>query len=85
MSTDIKHSKAEISKIIQSGGSFDSWLRNLRKKALINIAISLARDSLPGLVSNLTLNAKHKSERKITEKRSVRVGKYLLYLFRVKI
>ena len=34
MSTDIKLSKAQISKIIQSGGSFGSWFGNLGKKAL---------------------------------------------------
>ena len=34
MSTDVKHSKAQIYKIIQSGGSFGSWLANLGKKAL---------------------------------------------------
>ena len=39
MSTDIKLSKAQISKIIQSGGSFGSWLGNLEKKAPLNIAI----------------------------------------------
>ena len=43
MSTDIKLYKAQISKIIQSGGSFGSWLGNLRKKALTNIAIPLVR------------------------------------------
>ena len=42
MSTDIKLSKAQISKIIQSGGSFGSWLANLGKKALANVAIPLA-------------------------------------------
>ena len=52
--TDIKLSKAQLSKIIQSGGSFGSWLGNLGKKPLTNIAIPLARDNLPGLVSNLT-------------------------------
>ena len=40
--------------ITQSGGS---WLANLDKKALTNVAISLARDNLPGLVNNLTSNA----------------------------
>ena len=50
MSTDIKLSKTQISKIIQSaGGSFRSWLGNLEKKSLANIAIPLARDNLPGL------------------------------------
>ena len=68
MSTDIKLSKAQISKIIQSGQSFGSWLGNLDKKALINVAIPFARDNLPGLVSNKTSNAINKSERKQMEK-----------------
>ena len=38
MSTDIKLSKAQISKTIQLGGS---WLANLGKKALTNVAIKL--------------------------------------------
>ena len=38
MSTDIQLSKTEISKIIQSGGSFGSWLGNLGKKVLAIIA-----------------------------------------------
>ena len=52
MSTDKKLSKAQICKIIQSGGSFWVWLDNLEKKAITNIAIPLARDNLPGLVCN---------------------------------
>ena len=36
MSTDVKLSKAQISQIIQSGGSFGSWVSNLGKKALTN-------------------------------------------------
>ena len=47
ISIDIKFSKAQISKIVESGGSFGSWLGNSGKKALTNIAISLARDNLP--------------------------------------
>ena len=50
MSTNVKLSKAQISKIIQSCGSFGSWLGNLGKKALKYIAFPLARDNLPGLV-----------------------------------
>ena len=64
MSTDTKVSKAQISKIIQSGGFFYSWLGNLGKGALTNIAILLARDNLPILVSNLTSNAINKFEKK---------------------
>ena len=45
MLTDITLSKAQLSKIIQSGGSFASWLDNLGKKALTNVAIRLARDN----------------------------------------
>ena len=68
MSADIK---AQISKIIQSGSS----LANLCKKALTNIAIPLARDNLPGLVSNLISNAINKFQRKVSGKRAVRAGK----------
>ena len=90
MSTDMKLSKAQISKIIQSGGSFGSWLGNLGKKALTHIAVPLARDNLPGLVSNLTLNAINKNainkfERKIIGKNLSEQEKDLLYLFRMKI
>ena len=52
MPRDIKLSKAQISKIIQSGRTFGSWLGNLGKKALRNVAIPLARDNLPGLLNN---------------------------------
>ena len=75
MSTDIKVSKVQISKIIPSGKSFGSWLDDLGKKALTNIAIPLAKDNLPGLVSNLTSNAINKFERKISGKGAVRAGK----------
>ena len=47
-STDIKRSKTQISKIIQSGRPFGSKLANLGKKALTNVAIPLARDNLSG-------------------------------------
>ena len=55
MSTNryIKHNKTQISKIIQPGGYFCSWLGNLGKKALTNITITLARDNFPILMSNL--------------------------------
>ena len=75
MTTDTKLSKAQISKTIQSGGSFGSWLGNLRKQTLTNVAIPLARDNLPGLVSNLTSNATNKLERKMSGKTAVRAVK----------
>ena len=85
MSTDIKFSKAQISKIIQSGGSFESWLDNLGRKALTNIAISLARENSSGLVSHLTSSAINKFDRKASGKGAVREGKGLAFLFRMKI
>ena len=57
MSIDIKLTKTQISQIIQSGGSLGSWLASLGRKALKNVDIPLARDSLPGLLSNLTSSA----------------------------
>ena len=84
MSTDIKLSKAQISNIIQSVGSFGSWLGNLGKKALAN-TMALARDHLPGLVSNLTSNAINKFGRKISGKGAYSAGMDLLYLFQMRI
>ena len=81
MSTNIKLSKAQIFRIIQS---CSSWVGNLGKKALTNIAMSLARDNLPGLVSNLTSSAINKFDRKISGKGAVRAGKRLT-LFQMKI
>ena len=75
VSTDIKLSKAQISKIIQSGGSFGSWLANFEKKTLTNVAIPLARDNLSRLVSNLISNTITNFERKISGKGAVRAGK----------
>ena len=82
MSTDIKLSKTQICTLIQSGGSFGSWLCNLGKKPLTNIAILLARDNLSGLVNNLTSNAINKFERKISGQGVVRAGKgFTLFTF----
>ena len=72
MSKDIKLRKARISKIIQSGGSFSSWLG---KKALKSIPIPLARYNLPRLLNNLTLNIINKFGRKISAKGVVRPEK----------
>ena len=50
-------------------------MANLGKKALAIVAIPLARNNLPGLVSNLASNAINKFERKVSEKRAMRAGK----------
>ena len=51
---------------------FGPWLVYLGRK---NVAISLARENLPGLVSNLTLSAINKFDRKISEKGAARAVK----------
>ena len=68
MSTDIKLSRTQISKMIQSGGLLHNILGNLGKKVITNLAIPLARKDLPGLVSNLVSNAINRSEKKLVEK-----------------
>ena len=75
MSTDIKLSKAQISRIIQSGGSFGSWLGNLGKKEVTNITIPLAKDNLPELVTNFTSNAINTFDKKISREEAVSAGK----------
>ena len=69
MLTDIKLSKAQIFKIIQSGGCLGNILDNLGKKSNNRSCYS------PGLVSNLASNAINKFERKISGKRAVPAGK----------
>ena len=82
MSTDIKLSIAKLSKMIQLGGffrgmliSFDKVGKVLGKKKKTDLAIPLARENLPGLISNLasntTLNVIDRFRRKISEKRPV--------------
>ena len=51
MSLDIKLSKAQLPKMIQSGRSFCNILGNLDKKVITDLGIPLARDNLPGLVT----------------------------------
>ena len=81
MSTDMKLSKAQISKIIQSCRFFGSLLGNIGKKSQTNIAIPLAGNNLLGLVSNLTSSAINKFDRKISGKGAVRAGKgFTLYI-----
>ena len=80
MSAEIKLSKVQISKIIQSGGSFGSLT-----KTLTNVAIPLVRDNLPGLVNNFTSSAINKFDRKISAKELPEQEKDLLHLFQTMI
>ena len=61
-----------MSEIIHSGGSFGSWLGNLGRTPLKNIArYPLSRDNLPVLVSKSISNAISNFERKISGKGAV--------------
>ena len=59
-------------------------LGNLGKKVITHLVIPLARDNLPGLVSNLASNAINKFEKKLSGKGAVRAGKGFT-LFQMKI
>ena len=72
-STDKKLSETKISKIIQSGGSFGSWL--IYAKKLTNNAIPLGIENLPGLVTNSNSKVIKTFKWKISEKGAVRPGK----------
>ena len=81
MSTDIKLSKAQLSEIIQSDGFICNMLNNLGEKVIVHLAVPLARDNLPGLVSDLASNATNKFERKKIWKGAVRIAKgFILFI-----
>ena len=75
ISIDIKLSKSQISKVIQSAGSLGSCLGNWGKIALTYLAIPCARDNLFGLVSNIFSNAINILEREINRKEAVKAGR----------
>ena len=52
---------------------------------LANVAIPLARNNLPGLVSNLASNAMNNFERKIRRKGAVRAGKGFTLFIRTEV
>ena len=57
MSTEIKLSKAQFSKAIQSERFLDNMIGKLAKNALTNVAFLFTRDNLSGLVHNTAPNA----------------------------
>ena len=75
----------KLSKMIQSGQFLCIMLGNLGKKVVKVLAISLARDNLPGFVSSCVSNATNKFEGKKSKKWAARGAKDLLYLFCTKI
>ena len=74
-STDTKLTQVQISKMTWSGGFLRNMLANLRKKVVADLAIPLARDNLPKLISKLASSSVNKFERKISGTETVRAGK----------
>ena len=76
MSTDIKLSETELSKMIKSGKLPSKIVGNLSKKSLLDLAVSLAKYVLPKLATNLATSCiLDKLERKISRIGAVRAGK----------
>ena len=76
----LRYLNFKLSNLIQSDGLFVSSLANLGKKSTKK-SISLSRDNIPGLISNLTPNAIDKFDRKISGKEVIRAGKgYALFI-----
>ena len=65
MFTDIKLSKGQSSKIIQSVGFFNNKIGKLGKEALMNLTVPLAKEILPNLAIKATSSILDKFERKI--------------------
>ena len=70
-----RRSKAQVYKMIQSGGFLRHVLSNSGEKVITNLATPITIDNLPGLVSNLSLNTRNKFERKKRGKGAARAGK----------
>ena len=79
MSKDIKLDKAQLSKIIQSGGflgkTLGNMIGNLGTYAVTDIAVPLTKDVLPKLATKTTLSILDKFERKISGQGAARAGK----------
>ena len=69
--------------MIQSGGiqSFGCWSGNVGKRERKTISISLARDNLHRLVSNVTSNAINKLKKKKKWKRSGESSKKIYFIY----
>ena len=67
MSTYARLSKAQISKIIQSGGFLGKTLGKLGKEVLLGLAVPLAKDVLSKLAIKATSSVLDKFEKKINK------------------
>ena len=81
MSIDLKLSKGQIYKMIQSGGLLRNLLGSSRKKVKSDLAIPYTRVNFSWLISNLASNAINKFERKISGQRVITAGKGFNFFF----
>ena len=85
MSTDVKLSKAQISREIELGEFLRNMFSNLGKKVMTDLAIALAKDNLPRFISNLAADTINKFKIKINGKGAVRRRRdsfyYILFTF----
>ena len=75
ISTYIKISKAQLSKIIQLGGCFGNMIANLDKKALKDLVVLSAKDVLAKLATKAASSVIDKFGRKTSRRGAVRAGK----------
>ena len=75
MLADIKLSKPQLTKIIQSDGFLGNMISNLVKKALADFAVPLTKDVFPKLATRATLSILDKFERKISGQGAIKAGK----------
>ena len=64
MSMDVKLSKSQLEKIIQSEGFLGKTLGNLSKKVLLDLVAPLAIEVLPKLATKAISSARDNLERK---------------------
>ena len=75
ISTYIKISKAQLSKIFQLGGCFGNMIANLDKKALKDLVVLSAKDVLAKLATKAASSVIDKFGRKTSRRGAVRAGK----------
>ena len=79
MSTDIRLSKAQISKIIQSSGFLCKTFGKLCQKVLFDLAVLLTKDVLPKLATKATASVLDKFDKNIITQGAVRTERGLFW------
>ena len=80
MSTDIRLSKVQIFKIIQSGGFLGKTLGKIGKKVLLYLAVPLAKDNFTKLATKVTSSVLDKLKKNWTRSSNSRQRIHFIYL-----